>query len=143
MLVSTGGISFKRGTRPMDAFGLCMQICYWDCADPAYVIAIYVRWELSGGTFWVYLVAAKVRVAPMLMCPIRPLCSWPGWWVEGHLLGGLRGPVSGLDILPSSYWTSKCRYYQLTCLYLALASAMWLLIFVDRLFARGRVLVRL
>ena len=65
MLVNTGGISFKRGTRPVDAVGLCMLVSYWDGADPAYGVAIYVRWELSDGTFWIYMVAAKARVAPM------------------------------------------------------------------------------
>ena len=37
MLVKTGGISFKRATRPEDAVGRCMLICYWDGADPAFL----------------------------------------------------------------------------------------------------------
>ena len=45
--------------------GQCILICCFDGADPAFCIAIYARWSLDDGTFSVYLVAAKARVAPM------------------------------------------------------------------------------
>ena len=66
MLVQCGGIKFRRSTRPENAVGKCILICYFDGADPAFCIAIYARWSLDDGTFSVYLVAAKARVAPML-----------------------------------------------------------------------------
>ena len=65
MLVRAGGIKFRRTTRPEHAVGKCLLICFWDGADPAFGIAVYVRWELVDGTAWVYLVAAKARVAPL------------------------------------------------------------------------------
>ena len=66
MLVRCGSIKFKRSTRPANAVGKCLLICYFDGADPAFGIAIFSRWELDDGTFEVNLVAAKSRVAPML-----------------------------------------------------------------------------
>ena len=66
MLVQCGGIRFGRSTRPENAVGKCILICYFDGADPAFCIAIYARWSLDDGTFSVYLMAAKARVAPML-----------------------------------------------------------------------------
>ena len=43
MLVLCGGIKFKRSTRPDNAVGKCILICYFDGADPAFCIAIYAR----------------------------------------------------------------------------------------------------
>ena len=66
MLVTCGGIKFRRSTRPENAVGKCMLVCFFDGGDPAFCIAIYSRWELLNGTFDVSLVAAKAKVSPML-----------------------------------------------------------------------------
>ena len=65
MLVRAGGVKFKRATRPENAVGKCILVCFFDGADAAFGIAIYVRWELEDGTVWVYLLAAKCKIAPM------------------------------------------------------------------------------
>ena len=65
MLVKTGGIKFRRATRPAGAVGKCILVCFFDGADPAFGVVIYARWVLEDGKVWVYLVAAKCRVAPM------------------------------------------------------------------------------
>ena len=66
MLVESGGIKFRRATRPDNAVGKCWLVCYWDGADPAFGIAAYARWELDTGEVGVRLVGGKSRVAPML-----------------------------------------------------------------------------
>ena len=65
MLVKTGGIKFGRATRPENAVGKCILVCFFDGADPAFGVVIYARWVLEDGQVWVYIVAAKCRVAPI------------------------------------------------------------------------------
>ena len=65
-MVLCGKVKFKRSTKPPNAVEGCIIVCFWDGADPAFGITIYARWKLDTGEFYVYLIAAKARVSPML-----------------------------------------------------------------------------
>jgi hypothetical protein len=59
MLVKTCGIKFNRATRPENAVGRSILVCFFDGSDLAFGVEIFVRWVLDDGSVWVYLVAAK------------------------------------------------------------------------------------
>ena len=65
MLIKSGGIKFRRATRPVGAVGRCILICYFDGSNVAFAAAIYARWDMEDGSVVVYLVVSKSRVAPM------------------------------------------------------------------------------
>ena len=65
MLVLTGGVDFRRCTRPVGAVGGCILICYFDGSDQAFAVAVYARWVLENGEVYINLVASKCKVAPM------------------------------------------------------------------------------
>ena len=65
MLVRCGGIRFMRTTKPDGTVGRCVLVCFFDGSDVAFGLVIYVRWVLEDGSVWVYLLAARSRIAPL------------------------------------------------------------------------------
>ena len=65
MLVRTGGVVFRRATKPEDTVGRCVLVCFFDGSDLAFGMVIYIRWELDDGSFWVSIICAKCKVAAL------------------------------------------------------------------------------
>ena len=65
LVVEAGKLEFRRCTRPVDAVGRCVMICYFDGSDEAFSAVIYLRWELSRGGYQASLLVAKAKVSEM------------------------------------------------------------------------------
>ena len=65
LLKSAEGVRFKRCIKPKDAVGRPTLIICNDSSDDAMCATAHVRWEVKGGRFQCYLLAAKTRVTPM------------------------------------------------------------------------------
>ena len=58
-------LEYDRKLRPENAEGKPWLVIFSDASDLAYGFAAYVRWRLSGGGYWVRLIMAKCRIAPL------------------------------------------------------------------------------
>ena len=58
-------LSYSRCLKPKDAVGKPWLLLFSDGSDSGYGFAAYVRWELADGSYWVRLIMAKSRIAPL------------------------------------------------------------------------------
>lgn len=68
-----GGVKFKRCTKPPNAVGKPMLCLFCDASEKAFGACAYIRWLLSDNTYFVSLLLAKSRVAPLKLLTIPRL----------------------------------------------------------------------
>jgi len=64
-LFQVNELEYDRTLRPENAEGKPWLVIFSDASDLAYGFVGYVRWKLSGGGYWVRLIMAKCRIAPL------------------------------------------------------------------------------
>ena len=65
LVVEAGNLEFRRCTRPGNAVGKSVMICFFDGSDEAFSAVIYLRWKLREGGYKASLLVAKAKVSDM------------------------------------------------------------------------------